>query len=185
MALKKRVTNFVSNWLGVLIAVAIVAVSAAFGGMYLYARSRLDNTLNLVTQIVTLPYNEGFVQTGTVENPPGNTYHIKIQVYNLYNDTVEVAVSDISIKIDSFTFPMSQNGQWSKSVPTGYAAFEGDITIDKETLLDLIDRGPVDLVISGNISASGQYSWVKRQTSREFTINIPDVRFELASETQP
>jgi hypothetical protein len=175
MALKKRITNFVSNWLGVIIAVVIVAVSATFGGVYLYGRNRLDNTLGVVTQFVTLPYKTGFVFTGTADNP--NTYHITLRDDNVYSDTVEVTISDITVSLDGYDFPLIQDGDWTKTLPNGFVTFEGDITIDKDALTALVAEGQFDLSIRGNISASGHYLWIKRQMSRPIAISVPDLHF--------
>jgi hypothetical protein len=178
MGIKKRVTSFVSNWLGVIIAVFIVIVSATFGGMYLYARSRLDNTISFVTQVITLPYSTGFTKTSPTENPPGSSYHLMLQVYNPYSDTVDVAVSDISINVDGYNLTVIQDGLWDKSVPTGYTTFEGYITIDNTTYADLVTKSPVDIDIKGNITASGQYRWIERHETRPFKISISKVLFE-------
>ena len=157
MALKKRLTAFVSNWLGVIIAAIIVVLSATFGGMYLYARSRVDNTINFVTQVINLRYNEGLTLNGTTDNPAGYVYHIVLQVYNPYVDTVEVSISDVSIKVDTYTLPVSVDGQWTKDVPTGYTIFEGNTTIPATTWDALVQREKVDVDFRGTISGSGQY----------------------------
>jgi hypothetical protein len=179
MGIKKRAANFVSNWLGVIIAIIIVAISSTFGGMYLYARSRLDNTLSFVTQVITLRYNEGFTRAGTTENPPGYSYHLIMQVYNPYQDTVNVAVSDISVDVDGYDFVVIKDGPWDKSVATGYTIFEGFITIDNATYAALAKMGPVDVDIKGDILASGRYRWVGRQATRAFSIPISNVLFEF------
>ncbi|MCL2678911.1 MAG: hypothetical protein FWF18_01225 [Dehalococcoidia bacterium] len=183
--MKKRIITFISNWLGVFIAIIIMLVSGVFGWLYLDARSRLESTLNTITQIVILPYNEGFVQSGTINDPPANIFHITIQVYNIYPETVGVTVSDISIDIDGYSFNMSQDGQWSKDVPIGYAIFEGNITIGWDIMNDLIDQSPVEIIIRGNISASGKYRWVQRHIDREFRININDATFSTISRDTP
>ncbi len=179
MALKKRLTNFISNWLGVIIAVIIVAISATFGGIYLYGRSRLDNTLAVVTQAIFLPYRTGFAQTSINENPPSYSYHITLQDYNLYNDTIDLVVSDITVDIGSHDFTLAQAGSWQKSLPNGFVTFEGDITIDKATFTDLVNQSPVALTIKGNVSASGEYRWIKRSISREFTVSVPSLDFKF------
>lgn len=175
---KKRLKAFVSNWLGVIIATIIVIISATFGGMYLYARSRIDNTLNFVTQVINLRYPDGLDKTGTTPDPLGYIYHIILQVYNPYGDTVDVAVSNITFAADAYTFPVSQNGSWDKTVKTGYEIFEGDITIDAKTFATLADKEQVDVEIKGTILGSGQYKWIQRQNTRPFAISIP-VHFVL------
>ncbi|RJO63084.1 MAG: hypothetical protein C4542_00835 [Dehalococcoidia bacterium] len=179
MGLKKHLTTFVSNWLGVIIAAVIVILSATFGGMYLYARSRVDNTINFVTQVINLRYNEGLTRSGTIPDPPGYIYHIVLQVYNPYGDTVDVAVSNITFTADTYTFPVSQNGSWDKTVPTGYEIFEGDISVDAKTFAALADKGKVDVEIKGTISGRGQYRWVHRQIERPFTLVLTGVIFQL------
>ena len=179
MGLKKRLTTFVSNWLGVIIAAVIVIISATFGGMYLYARSRIDNTLSFVTQVINIRYPDGLAQTGTIPDPPGYIYHIVLQIYNPYGDTLDVAVSNIIFTADTYTFPVSQNGSWDKTVPTGYEIFEGDIIVDAKTFAVLADKGKVNVDIKGIISGDGQYKWIQRQNTRPFTISITGVVFEL------
>jgi hypothetical protein len=176
MGLKKRLTTFVSNWLGVVIAAVIVLVSATFGGMYLYARSRVDNTINFVTQVINLRYNDGLTLSGTAENPAG---HLVLEVYNPYADTVDVSIADVSITMDTYTLTVAKDGSWDKSAPTGYTIFEGNITIDAQTFAALVAKGKVDVDIKGTISGSGQYQWVKRQNERPFNIAIPGVLFQL------
>jgi hypothetical protein len=178
MGLKKRLTTFVSNWLGVIIAALIVIISATFGGMYLYARSRLDNTINFVTQVINLRYPDGLTLSGTADNPAG---HLVLQVVNPSADTVDVSISDVSITLGTDTMVVVKDGSWDKSVPTGYTTFEGDITIDAQTFAALVSQGKVTLDIKGVISASGQYKWVKRDNQRPFNISIPGVSLHLNS----
>ncbi len=179
MGLKKRLTTFVSNWLGVVIAAIIVLLSATFGGMYLYARSRIDNTINFVTQVIYLRYQDGLVKTGTIDEPPGHVFHLVLQVYNPYGDSVDIAVSNIIFAANTYSFPVAQDGSWDKTVPTGYEIFEGYITIDAKTFAALADKGKVDVEIKGTIAGSGQYQWIKRQSECLFTISIHDVGFVL------
>jgi hypothetical protein len=179
MELKKRLTTFVSNWLGVILAAVIVLVSVTFGGMYLYARSRLDNTINFVTQVITLRYPDGLTLGESVDNPPGYIYHLVLQVYNPFADTVEASISDVSITLDTYAITVVEDGSWSKSTPTGYTIFEGNITIDAQTFTVLVAKGKVDIDIKGTISGSGQYKWIKRQNQRSFNILIHGVLFKL------
>jgi hypothetical protein len=185
MGIKKRAASFVSNWLGVIIAIIIVALSSTFGGMYLYGRSRLDSAISFVTQTISLPYNEGFTRTGATENPPGYSYHLILRVYNPYPDTLDVAVSGITVSIDGYDFTVIKDGLWDKDSTVGYTSFEGYITIDNDTYAVLADKGPVDVDIKGNISASGRYRWISRQDTREFSIPIANVRFEFVQPAQP
>jgi len=179
MGLKKRLTTLVSNWLGVILAAIIVLVSATFGGMYLYARSKIDNTINFVTQDITLRYPDGLTRSGPVENPPPYIYHVVLQVYNPYADTIDASISDVSIALDTYTLTIVEDGSWGKSTPTGYTIFEGNITIDAQTFAALAAKGKVDVDIKGTISGSGQYKWIKRQNQRSFNILIHGVIFQL------
>ena len=181
MSFKKRVKNFVSNWLGVIIAAVIVIVSATFGGMYLYGRSRVDNTINFTAQAITLRPVNGLTQSVTTDEPPGYIYHIVLQVFNPYADTVDVSISDATITLDTYILPISQDGSWDKTALTGYQYFEGFITIDQQTFASLIAKGSVDVYIKGTISGSGQYKWIKRHAERPFTIPLPDVLFRFTS----
>jgi hypothetical protein len=180
MGLKKHLTTFVSNWLGVIIAAIIVLLSATFGGMYLYARSRIDNTINFVTQVIYLRYQDGLTQPGTIPEPPGYIYHLVLQVYNPYGDSVDIAVSNITFTADTYTFPVAQNGSWDKTVPTGYEIFEGDFTIDAKAFDALAGKKTVTVDINGTISGSGRYKWISRQSERHFTIPV-GVRFEYTN----
>jgi hypothetical protein len=99
-------------------------------------------------------------------------------VYNPYIDTVDVTVSDILVSIDGYDFTVIRDGQWDKSVPTGYTTFEGYITIDNTTYSDLVKKSPVDIDITGNIRASGQYRWIERHMTRVFNIPISPVDFK-------
>jgi hypothetical protein len=179
MGLKKHLTTFVSNWFGVIIAAVIVLVSGGFGGMYLYARSRIDNTINFVTQVIYLRYQDGLVKSGEIDEPPAYIYHLVLQVYNPFKDSVDVSVSDLSVLLDTYKFPVAEDGSWDKSLPTGYAIFEGYITIDAKTFAALADKGKVDVEIKGTIAGIGKYQWIKRQSERLFTISIPNVGFVL------
>ena len=181
MGMKKRLATFVSNWLGVIIAAIIVLISATFGGMYLYGRSRIDNTINFVTQVISLRYPDGLTRPGPVENPPPYIYHLVLQVYNPYADTIDVSISDVTITLDTYKLTVVEDGSWNKSTPTGYTIFEGNITIDAQTFAALVAKGKVDVDIKGTISGNGQYQWVKRQNERPFNIAIPGVLFQLTS----
>lgn len=181
MSFKKRLNTFVSNWLGVIIAAVIVIVSSTFGGMYLYGRSRVDNTINFTTQAITLRPINGLTQSGTTDLPKGYIYHIVLQVFNPYADTVDISVSDATITLDTYTLPISKDGSWDKTTPTGYQYFEGFITIDAQTFASLVTKGSVDVFIKGTISGSGHYKWIKRQAQRPFIIPLPGVLFRLTS----
>jgi hypothetical protein len=176
---KKRLAAFVSNWLGVLIAILIVLVTGGFGGLYLYSRTRIDNTLNFVTQVVNLRYSDGLVLSATTENPSVYIYHIVLQVYNPYTDTIDVSISDVSITLDTYVLGIGQDGPWDKTVSTGYEIFEGYVTIPADTFASLVAKGAVDVDIKGTISGSGQYKLLKRHTERPISILIPEVRFQL------
>ncbi len=177
MSLKKHLTTFVSNWLGVIIAAVIVILSGTFGGMYLYARTRIDNTINFVTQVINVRYQDGITLNGTSADPT-KFVHLVLQVYNPYADMIEVTISDISITVDAFTLPVSMYGQWDKDIPTGYTIFEGDTTIPSTTWDALVLKGKTDLDIKGNIVGKGQYRWVYREAQRPFRIPIPGVLFQ-------
>ena len=181
MAWRKKVTTFVSNWLGVFIAAIIVIISATFGGMYLYARTRIDNSISFTTQ--SIRYYE-LTNSGVVENPPGFVYHLALQVYNPYADTIDVVVSDVTVSMDEYDFTVVQDGSWDKSVPTGYALFEGDITIPEATSDALVAKGTIDVNIEGDIAGSGQYQWVRRAAERPFDIHIPGVLFQLITPSE-
>jgi hypothetical protein len=181
MSFKKRLKNFVSNWLGVIIATVIVIISATFGGMYLYARSRVDNSINFTTQAITLRPVNGLTQTGTTDTPPGYIYDIVLQVFNPYADTVNISISGATITLDTYTLPIEPDGSWDVAAPTGYQYFEGLITIDKQTFASLVAKGSVDVYIKGTISGSGQYKWVKRHAQRPFIIPLPGVLFRYTS----
>ena len=180
MELKKRLTTLVSNWLGVILAVIIVLVSAIFGGMYLYARSTADNTISFVTQVIYL-LEPGLVPTATLENPLAYVYHLVLQVYNQYPYTVDITVSNISVVADTYTFPVSQDGAWNKSAPYGYTTFEGNITIDAKTFDTLVTKGTMDLEIKGTISGSCRYKFVSRYSKHSFNTLSKGVSFSYVT----
>lgn len=181
MDIKKRLATFVSNWLGVIIAAVIVIVSATFGGIYLYGRSRIDNAINFVTQVIYLRYPDGLSFSGSADNPPGYIYHLILTVDNTTTDTIDISISDVTITLGAYKFTVIQDGSWNKSTPTGYNSFEGDITIDAQTFTALLAAGKIEGDIKGTISGSGQYKWVKRHSVRPFSILIPGVLFQLNS----
>jgi hypothetical protein len=181
MALKKKLTAFVSNWLGVIIAAVIVLISATFGGMYLYARSRVDNTINFATQAITLRPVNGLTRSGSVDTPPGYIYHLTLQIFNPYADTADVSISGVKVTLDTYQISVVQDGSWDKLAPTGYQYFEGYLTIDAQTFAALVAKRSVDVNIEGNISGSGQYKWIKRQVRRSFNIPLTGVLFEFTS----
>jgi len=168
MDIRTKAKTFFSNWLGVILAAVIVALAATFGGMYLYARSRLDNTLAWVTQDINLVVPGGFTASGTTENPLTYIYHVTLRVDNPSGDTASVTISDVNILLDTYTIPLVADGEWTKSVPTGEVLFEGDISINGDTFTALAARGTVRLEIKGNITATAQYNWVKRTSARTF-----------------
>jgi hypothetical protein len=179
MGLKKHVTTFVSNWLGVIIAAVIVLVSAGFGGMYLYGSNRIDAPINSVTGSFNLRYPDGLTSNGTSDDPQGYVYHLVFQVFNLYADSVEMKVTDITVYADGYSFAVVQDGSWEKTVATGYESIEGDITIDTDVFAALVEKGTVDINIIGTISGSGQYAWIHRQSEYAFDIPISGVVFQM------
>ena len=181
MSFRKRLNTFVSNWLGVIIAAVIVIVSSKFGGVYLYGRSKIDNAINFTTQAITLLPINGLTQSGTTDSPRGYIYHIVLQVFNPYADSVDISVSDATITLDTYTLPISKDGSWDKTAQTGYQYFEGFITIDEQTFAALVTKGSVDVFIKGTISGSGHYKWIKRQGQRPFTIPLPGVLFRFTN----
>jgi hypothetical protein len=171
MGLKKHVTTFVSNWLGVIIAAVIVLVSAGFGGMYLYGSNRIDAPINSVTGSFNLRYPAGLTSSGTSDDPPGYIYHLVFQVFNLYADSVEMEVKDLTLYAEGYSFPVTPDGTWKKTVATGYETIEGDITIDTDIFSALVEKEIVDITVVGTISGNGQYAWIHRQA--EYVLNIP------------
>ena len=176
---KKRLAAFVSNWLGVIIAAVIVVISATFGGMYLYGRSKIDNSINFVTQVINMRYPDGLTRVGPVDAPPPYNYNLILQVYNPYSDIIDVSISNVTITADTYTLPVAQVGSWNQNVPNGYTTFEGSFIIDAQTFAALAAKGPVEVSIKGTISGSGQYKWIKRQNQRSFDIPIHGVLFKL------
>ena len=181
MSFRKRLTTFVSNWLGVLIAAVIVIVSSTFGGIYLYGRSKIDNAINFTTQAITLRPINGLTQSGTADIPKGYIYQIVLQVFNPYADPVDILVSNATITLDTYTLPISKDGSWDKTALTGYQYFDGFITIDAQTFASLVTKGSVDVFIKGTISGSGHYKWIRRQGQRSFTIPLPGVLFRFTT----
>jgi hypothetical protein len=179
MGLKKHIATFISNWMGVIMAAVIVLVSAGFGGMYLYGRGRIDAPISSVTGSFNLQFPEGFTSSGTTDDPPGYVYRLVFQVFNLYADPVEMEVHDITVYADGYSFPVVQDGSWAKTVVTGYETIEGYITIDETAFAALVEKGSVDVNIRGNISGSGQYAWIHRQTDHYFDIPITGVLFQM------
>jgi hypothetical protein len=147
--------------------------------MYLYSSNRIDAPINSVTGSFNLRYPDGLTSSGTSDDPPGYIYHMVFQVFNLYADSVEMEVKDVTVYADGYAFAVVPDGSWKKTVATGYETIEGDIVIDTDTFAALVEKGTVDINIRGDISGSGQYAWIHRQTVYSFDIPISGVVFQM------
>ena len=169
MAIKRRVSSFVTNWLGVIIAVVIVAVSGFFGGTYLYAVGRIDSTLAWVTESINLKVPPGLAYVGTSDNPPGQHYHVTLDIVNESGDTAEASLTGVYVKLAEFTFPVTPDGTWDKSIPTGETDFEGDIFVESGTVSTLVAEGNIQIDVTGSINGTGCYKWITRHKELTFS----------------
>jgi len=177
MALKRKFATFISNWYGVIIATIIVAFSATFGGMYLYAHNRIVNATNFATQGLSLPRENWLVFQPEVstENPLSFVYQLRLNTYHPHEGIIiDVTISNLILMADNHVFEVAQDGLWEQSVSGGianYVIYKGNITIDKEIFDDLQTKGSVTIVVQGEISGSGSYRWASQTISLPFNIS--------------
>lgn len=173
MALKRRLATFISNWVGVIIAIVIVIFSATFGGIYLNARDRITSAAIHVAYSLHFT-QDGLYQNETVEEPYGFVYHLILYANNTYENTlVNVVISDIVIRVDDYVFPLSQYGIWEKSVigsDDNHTTFEGRFIIDKECFDDLVTKGTTIIDIEVQLSSGGRYRWATYNISLQRNI---------------
>lgn len=172
MSLRRKLTTFVSNWLGVLIAAVIILSSASVGGI-LYGRSKVDTAINAATQTVTLRPIDGLVRRETGDQTQGQIYDIGLMVKDFYSTPVEITLSNLTITLDTYTFTITPDGSWDKTANSadqdGYQYFDGHFTIDPQTMAALVSKGKVDLFLKGHVAGSSQYRWMKRHYQQDFT----------------
>ncbi len=169
--MQRRFKTFFAKWGGLVLAVVLVIPAAYFGGTYLYASSRVEATLAWVTQDVNL--DDSFLTLVSKQNePPQSTYRLVLVVNDRMADVAELEVSDITVKLNEFTLPVTEIGSWQKGiVPGGSASFEGDITLSSETVQKLAAAGRVDYTISGTIKGTAHYSWVKKTRTEPISLS--------------
>ena len=194
MSIKHRVKIFVSNWLGVIVAVFIMLVTGTLGFTYLQISSRLDNTLAFATQLITLKVPDGIVRTGTIgtiDNPTGYVFHVIVEVGNETPTATEVTLSNMKVVIESVPIVITENGLWTNTVTqssgdgTGFEDYEGDFTIDAQTFAGLVAKGTVDMDITMHVYASARYGFLGKHASRDFDIHMPGIPFKLITPGQP
>jgi hypothetical protein len=184
MSLKHRAKVFVSNWLGVIVAVLIMLVTGTLGFTYLQISSRLDNTLAFATQLITLKVPDGIARTVTIESPPGYVFHVIVQVGNETPTAAEVTLSNMKIVMDSVPIVITQNGPWTKTITetsgdgTGFENFEGDFTIGAQAFAGLVAKGTVDLDITLHVYASARYGLMTKHSAKDFDIHMPGIPFK-------
>lgn len=170
VSLSRRMKTFLAKWGGIVLAAILVVLAAVFGGMYLYASSRIDSTLAWVTQDVSL-VPPGLTPSSVVENPPGGVYLMALRVDNPSSDPATVELSGISISLDEFLFEVVPIDLWQETVnPSGYILFSGNITIGLDTIKALSERGTVGVEINGAVSAQARYKWVGKDLERPVKI---------------
>jgi hypothetical protein len=167
--LPRRTRAFLAKWGGVVMATVLIIPIALLGGTFLMANSRIDSTLNFVTQAVTL---NGFIFAGpTPDLPPDYVYRLSIIVHNGTADAADVEITDAGVTIGKLAYEITGSAGWSGRVEAkDYTIFEGDITILRSQYKELENK-PVTLKISGTLNVKGRYGFVEKTETRLIRIN--------------
>jgi hypothetical protein len=160
---------FAAKWGGLIIAIFIVVVLAVFGGIYLYASTRVDATLNWVTQDYRIL---NFQWVGmSMEQPLDAVYHLTISVNNNTDTPADIQITGAMLNLDELQFAITGSAGWNGIVPAnGFIVFEGDITLKPADSQELEGRN-VTLEISGTLMAHARYSFIEKQKSRPLLIS--------------
>jgi hypothetical protein len=164
ITLPRRTRTFIAKWGGVVLAALMVIPIAFFGGTYLMANSRLDHTLNYVTQAVSL---QNIIPAGpTADLPPDYIYHLFIVIQNDTPDAADVSITDASISLGNMPFEITGSAGWTGRVPArDYIVFEGDIKVLRQQSRELEDK-VVPVKISGYITVKARYGFVEKEETR-------------------
>ena len=173
----RRQRAFFAKWGGVVVATILIIPLSLFGGTFLLANSRIDNTLNYVTQAVNVL---NIIPAGPTDDlPPDYVYKLYIYVQNDTPDPAEVSITDATITIEKFGYEITGSAGWSGLVPgKGTSTFEGDITVLREQVREWEDQ-PVVIKIRGTINVKARYGFVEKEATGLVLINIPDAVFPL------
>jgi len=169
MVRNKRMAKFYANWLGVIIAVIIVVISAVIGSIYIYASSKIGDATRFATESISISSAEdGFTIIDTIDNPARYVCQISLVSINIYSLPVDVTISNVTIFLNEYQFEVIQEGSWEKTLSDEYVFFLGSFVIEQEILAELLEQDRVEIVVRGNISGSGKYIWASKTHSFEF-----------------
>ena len=182
ISFSRRMKAFMAKWGGLILAAVLVLPLAGFGGTYLYANSRVDDTLTWVTQEITL---NSFLFAGVPLDPPRRViYHIVIGVHNRTPDAAQVNITGARVKLNEVNYDIVGSAGWQGTVAgKDDKVFEGDIVLPYDTYLELINR-TLDLEVTGNIKATAHYSFVDKEAERPIKITT-EVIFPPPSTSPP
>ncbi len=182
ISISRRQRAFIAKWGGVVIAAILIIPIAGFGGTFLLANSRIDSTLNYVTQAVNLV---DIISAGTTSDlPPDYVYHLKLIVHNGTSSPADVIINDASIAIEKFAYEINGSAGWSGHIEAnGNATFEGDITVKREQLKEFEDKW-VTVKITGIITVKARYGFVDKEQTGLVRLS-PKVMFPRPTAVTP
>ena len=178
----RRMRAFAAKWGGLVIAILVVIVLAVFGGIYLYASTRVDATLNWVTQDYRIL---SFQWVGmSTEQPLDAVYHLTISINNNTDTPADIDITGAGLSLDELRFEITGSAGWNGTVPAnGFIVFEGDITLKPADSQELEGRNVI-LEISGTVTANASYSFIEKEKSRPLLIStVGIIRPTIASAT--
>jgi hypothetical protein len=179
--MQRRFKTFFAKYGGLVIAVILVIPAAYFGATYLYAASRVEATLAWVTQDVNVGNSFLSDPVNKQVEPPQSTYRLALRVNNRMADVAELEVSDLTVTLNQFTFPLTEYGAWQKQInPGGSVIFEGDFTLSSDIIEKLTAAGRVNYTITGTIQATARYSWVRKGRTEPIDLSS-DANFLLTT----
>jgi hypothetical protein len=176
---------FVAKWGGLILAAMLVLPIAIFGGTYLYANSRVEATLNWVTQEVTMT---NFVAVdffpGETEDSPGYAiYYLTVVVTNRTPDAAEVSLNGIRATMDEYNLEINGADEWHGTVNGNDATvFEGNIILPLDIYDELSSRDSINTEITGGITATTHYMFIDRESSRPISI-LADITLQPQTTT--
>jgi mono/diheme cytochrome c family protein len=182
MRMQRRFKTFFAKWGGLVISVLIVVPAAYFGGTYLYASSRVEATLAWVTQDVNV--GNAFLSNPVSKQvePPQSTYRLVLQVNNRMADVADLTVSGLAVKLNEFDFAVTEYGPWQQQIdPGGTVTFAGDFILAADTIARLTAANRVNYAISGTITATARYSWVKKGRSEKIELSSDAVFLQVTT----
>ncbi|MCL2141040.1 MAG: hypothetical protein FWH42_05190 [Dehalococcoidia bacterium] len=170
MALNKKLAAFISNWIGVFIAVAIVVVATVLGSVYVYARIHIGEATKFTTQSIFVTEEDCLTIIDNGKDQQEFVFQLTLLATNPFKYTVDVSISEVTIDIGELQFPLTQTGDWEQNVSNGVVIFIGTFVMEKSTFETLQEK--VAVKIMGTIASHGRYLGVSSSDSRPIEIKL-------------